>query len=103
MATLTDDVRDEALRGVILSILVHRNLEWVPFSELKVQVARRRGYSPPESDLWFQLRYLAGRAYLETRNPRPGRSDFSLVQVRALSKAVDLVDGRLEADQGVAL
>lgn len=103
MGALVEDVRQEVLRGVILTILAHRNLEWVPFPELRIQAARRYGYSLTDSDLWFQLRYLAGRAYVETRNARPGRSDLSLLQVRAMSKAADLVDGRLEADPGVAI
>jgi hypothetical protein len=101
--TLTDDIRHEAVRGLILTILVQRNLEWVPFPELKVQMARRQGSSLTDSDLWLQLRYLAGGAYVETRNPRPGRSDLSLLQVRAMSKALDLVNGRLEPDKGIAL
>jgi hypothetical protein len=102
VSALVNDVRNEVQRGVILMILVHRNLEWVPFSELRVQMARGQGYPLTESELWFHLRYLSGRSYLETRNPRPGRSDVSLYQVRALPKAVDLLDGRIEKDPGVA-
>ena len=103
MGALTDDVRSEVERGLILTILTRRNLEWVPFSELSAQMERHQGYATSDSQLWFHLRYLAGRAYLETRNPRPGRSDVSLLQVRAMSKAVDLLDGRIAADPGVAV
>lgn len=103
MGALTDDIRSEVERGLILTILAKRNLEWVPFSELSAQVARHQGYRMSDSQLWFHLRYLAGRAYLETHNPRPGRSDISLLQVRAMSKAVDLLDGRIEPDPGVAV
>jgi hypothetical protein len=104
VAALSDDVRHEVQRGVILMILVHRNLEWVPFNELKQQLARGQGYPLTDSELWFHLRYLAspGRGYIETRNTRPGRVDLSLTQVRATSRAVDLLDGRVEADPGVA-
>jgi len=102
MAELTDDVRHEVQRGVILMILTQRELEWVPFSELKVQMARGQGYPLTDPELWFHLRYLAGRGYLETRSTRPGRQDLSLMQVRATSKAVDLLDGRIESDPGVA-
>lgn len=102
MADLTNDIRHEVQRGVILMILVHRNLDWTPFAEVRAQMARGQGYPLTDGELWFHLRYLASRAYVETRNLRPGRSDLSLVQVRATPKAVDLLDGRLQADPGVA-
>jgi hypothetical protein len=102
VGALTDDVRHEVQRGVILMILTHRHLDWVPFSELRVQMARGQGYPLTDAELWFHLRYLASRGYLETRSTRPGRSDLSLTQVRATPKAVDLLDGRSEGDPGVA-
>jgi hypothetical protein len=100
--TLTDDVRHEVQRGVILMILTRRGLEWVPFSELRVQMAHGQGYPLTDQELWLHLRYLAGRSYLETRSTRPGRSDLSLTQARATPKAVDLLDGRIPSDPGVA-
>jgi len=100
--TLTDDVRHEVQRGVILMILTHHDLEWVPFSELKAQMARGQGYPMTDQELWFHLRYLAGRNYVETRSTRPGRSDLSLTQARATPKAVDLLEGRIPNDPGVA-
>lgn len=102
MAALINEVRHEVQRGVILMILVRRNLDWVPFAELRAQMARGQGYPLTDSELWFHLRYLAGRGYLETRNPRPGREDRAIFQVRALAKAVDLLDGRIAGDPGVA-
>jgi hypothetical protein len=102
VAALIDDVRHEVQRGVILMILTHRALDWVPFTELRAQLARGQGYPLTDADLWFHVRYLANRGYLETRNTRPGRSDLSLTQARATPKAVDLLDGRIEADPGVA-
>jgi hypothetical protein len=39
MTALTDDIRHEVQRGVILMILTHRNLEWVPFAEAVVSFA----------------------------------------------------------------
>jgi hypothetical protein len=102
MAGLTDEVRHEVQRGVILMILTNRGLEWVPFTELKVQLARGQGYPMTDQELWFHLRYLTGRSYLETRSTRPGRSDLSLTQARATPKAVDLLDGRIPNDPGVA-
>jgi len=102
MGTLTEDVRHEVQRGVILMILTHRALDWVSFSELRVQLARGQGYPLTDGTLWFHVRYLASRGYVETRSTRPGRNDLSLTQVRATPKAVDLLDGRVEADPGVA-
>jgi hypothetical protein len=83
-------------------ILTHRNLDWVPFIELRVQLARGQGYPLTDAELWFHIRYLTNRGYVETRNTRPGRTDLSLTQVRATTKAVDLLDGRIEADPGIA-
>jgi hypothetical protein len=102
MPALIDDVRHEVQRGVILIILTHRALEWVPFTELRAQLARGQGYPLSENELWFHLRYLENRGCVETRRTRPGRVDVSLMQVRATPKAVDLLDGRIEADPGIA-
>ena len=104
MGALTDDIRHEAQRGVILMILVHRNLDWIPVGELRQQLARGQGYLLTDEDLRFHLAYLAtpGRAYVETRGLRPGRTDSSLTMVRATAKAVDLLDGRIAPDPGVA-
>jgi hypothetical protein len=102
MSALINDVRHEVQRGVILIILVHRNLEWVPLSELRAQMARGQGYALTDAEVWFHLRYLAGRSYVETRNSRPGRIETGIFLVRALPKAVDLLDGRIEGDPGVA-
>ena len=102
MGILSDDVRHEVQRGVILMILAHRCLDWVPFTELKAQLARGQGYPLSDAELWFHVRYLGNRGYLDSRNLRPGRTELSLTQVRATPKAVDLLDGRIEADPGVA-
>jgi len=40
MRDLTDDIRHETQRGVILMILVRRGLDWVPFAELQQQLLR---------------------------------------------------------------
>ncbi|HUI42082.1 MAG TPA: hypothetical protein VL523_08945 [Terriglobia bacterium] len=102
MTTLTNDVRHEVQRGVILIILAHRNLEWVPLSELKAQMARGQGYPLSEEELWFHLRYLESRGYLETRAVRPGRPEFAVMRARAMPKTIDLLDHRIEADPGIA-
>ena len=102
MADLSDDVRHEVQRGVILMILAHRNLEWVPLTELRAQLSRGQGYKLTEEDLWFHLRYLEGRGYLETRSTRPGRNEFALMRARAMPKTIDLLDHRIEPDPGIA-
>ena len=105
MGALTDDIRHETQRGVILLILVHRKLEWVPFNELKQQMARGQGYMLTDHDLRFHLAYLSSpsRGYVEVTGLRPGRNDASLTLTRATAKAVDLLEGRIAADPGVAV
>lgn len=102
MNGITNDVRHEVQRGVILMILAHRNLDWVPLTELRAQMARGQGYPLTDEELWFHLRYLESRGFLETRSLRPGRSDFGLMRARALPKTVDLLDHRIEPDPGIA-
>jgi hypothetical protein len=105
MGALIDDIRHETQRGVIVMILVRRNLEWVPFGELKQQMLRGQGYPLTDEEMRFQLLYLAdaARAYIEMKPLRLGRAEeLQHFQVRATSKAVDLLDGRIPADPGVA-
>jgi hypothetical protein len=105
MGTLADDIRHETQRGVILMILIRRNLDWVPFGELKQQLLRGQGYPLTDDELRFQLLYLADptRAYIEMKPLRLGRSqEPQQLQVRATAKAVDLIDGRILPDPGVA-
>ena len=40
MGGLANEIRDEIIRGVILSVLVKHRLEWVTFGSLRVQVQR---------------------------------------------------------------
>jgi len=105
MGALADDIRHEAQRGVILMILVHRQLDWVPFGELKQQMARGQGYLLTDEDLRYHLAYLSGpsRGYVEVMGLRPGRSEAQLTRVRATAKAVDLLEGRIAPDPGVAV
>jgi hypothetical protein len=102
MVDIAESIRHEVQRGVILLILAHGNMEWVMLTELKMQLARGQGYPMTEEDLWFHLRYLEGRGYLETRGTRPGRTDFALMRARAMPKTIDLLDQRIEPDPGIA-
>jgi hypothetical protein len=105
MRNLTDDIRHETQRGVILMILIRRGLDWVPFGELKQQLLRGQGYPLTDEELCFQLLYLAdsARSYIEVKPLRLGRpQEPELLRVRATAKAVDLIDGRIPKDQGIA-
>jgi hypothetical protein len=102
---LAREFRDEMIRGVILNILVKHCLDWVTFGALRVQVQRGQGLALEEEELRFHLAYLGDseRGYIENKPLRAGRiaTDFSLV--RATARAVDLLDGRIDPDPGVAL
>jgi hypothetical protein len=104
MRKLTDDIRHESQRGVILMILVRRGMGWVPFGELKQQLLRGQGYPLTDEELRFQLLYLAdpARGYIEVKPLRFGPQVPEQLRVRATAKAVDLIDGRIPPDQGVA-
>jgi hypothetical protein len=105
MRDLTDDIRHETQRGVILMILIRRGLDWVPFGELRQQLSRGQGYPLADEELYFQLLYLAdpARGYVEVKPLRSGRpQEREQLRVRATAKAVDLIDGRIPADEGVA-
>jgi hypothetical protein len=99
--SLVEDIKHEAERGLLLNILIYRGLEWVTFSELRKQMMRQ-GAPIEDRDLQFHLEYLRGGEYVEVERLRAGRAKLELVRVRATKKAVDLRDGRLPADPGVA-
>jgi len=101
---LTRQIRDEILRGVILSILIKHRLDWVAFASLRIQVQRGQGYPIEESELKFHLAYLGdpSRGYVESKPVRAGRTAAEYSSVRATAKAVDLRDGRIAADPGIA-
>jgi hypothetical protein len=101
---MTRQIRDEILRGVILSVLIKHRLDWVTFSSLRIQVQRGQGYPIEDSELKFHLAYLGdpARGYIESRPLRSGRTAAEQSCVRATAKGVDLRDGRIAQDPGVA-
>lgn len=102
MREQTEQVRHEVLRGLILRILVLRDLDWVSFIELKLQLVRGQGQTLRDDDsLMFQLRYLSDRGYVELKRLRAGRADIELQCIRATGRAVDYLDGRLPDDPGI--
>jgi len=103
MESLTEDIKHEAERGVMVRILVDWGLEWMPYHELRMQLATRLGYRIPDSELRFQLNYLVQGGYAETKQLRAGRADIELLAVRATVKAVDLLEGRVPQDSGIAV
>ncbi len=103
MDSLTGHVKHEAERGVMLKILVEWGLEWMPYHELRMQLASRLGYRIPDTELRFQLNYLTQGGYAETKQLRAGRSDIELLAIRGTTKAVDLLEGRVAADPGIGV
>jgi hypothetical protein len=101
MKQATEDFAHEAQRGILLLVLIYRGLEWVPWSELRKQMARQ-GYALNDEDLQFHVNYLADGGYLESETLRAGKAKFELKRVRATRRAVDLHDGRIPADAGIA-
>jgi hypothetical protein len=103
MSTLGKQVQREAQRGMLARILVEWRLEWIPWSELRLQFLRRAGHAIPDDDLQFHLNYLSRAGYAETRQLRAARAGLEMTAVRATPKAVDLVEGRIPEDEGVGL
>jgi hypothetical protein len=103
MAEFTQEVQAEAQRGLLLRILVAWRLERVPFRELRIQMLRRLSYIISDQDILFHLKYLEQNGYAKSERLRAGRADYELTTVQATAKAVDLVEGRLAPDPGVAL
>lgn len=103
MTKFSDDIKHEAERGVMLLTLIYRGLDWVPFSELRKQMARQ-GYPLADDELEFHLNYLADGEYveMETLRVRRGAAGMEMQRARATKRAVDLHDGRIPADPGVA-
>ncbi len=103
MKNLSKDIQQEAQRGQIVRILVEWHLEWMPFTELRLQLLRRSGYYVSDEDLQFHVNYLARTGYVEMKLLRAARAGIEMTAVRATPKAVDLIDGRLAEDPGVGL
>ncbi len=103
MKKLSKEIQQEAQRGRIVQILVEWRLEWMPFTELRLQLLRRSGTYVSDEDLQFHVNYLARAGYVETKQLRAARTGIEMTAVRATPKAVDLVDGRIAEDPGVGL
>jgi hypothetical protein len=103
MKNLTEQVQQEAQRGMIVRILVEWRLEWMPFTELRLQILRRAGYAISDDALQFHLNYLSRAGYVDTKQLRAARAGLELTAIRATPKAADLVDGRIAEDPGVGL
>ncbi|HEV3278286.1 MAG TPA: hypothetical protein VG860_15820 [Terriglobia bacterium] len=103
MDSLTNDVKHESERGEILKLLVEWGLEWMPLYEVRAQVASLTGRRLTDDQLRFHLNYLEQSGFAERKLLRSGRAGMELMTVRATSKAVDLVQGRLAPEAGIAL
>lgn len=96
-------IRKERERGLILEILVAFDLDWVDFGELRMQLVRHQHIPISVDGLAFQLSYLRDRGFVEIKRLYAGKSDIEMTAVRATAHAVDLIDGRISEDPGVAL
>jgi len=103
MGSLKQEIRNETERGIIVQTLVDWCLEWVPFREVRLQLMRSAGYPVDVEKVNYHLNYLQQNGYAEVRVLRPARVGLELTTVRATPKAVDLVEGRIAPDPGVAL
>ena len=102
MAPLKQDIRNETERGFILQTLVDWGLEWMPLREVKIQLIRNVGYMVEEAQVEYHLQYLEQAGYAETKTLRAKQVGLQLKAVRGTAKAVDLVEGRIAPDPGVA-
>jgi hypothetical protein len=104
MNSLAREIRDEIIRGVILTVLIKQRLDWMTFGSLRVQLQRGQAFALEESELRFHLAYLgdSARGYIESKPLRAGRGATEFSLVRATAKAVDLLDGRIAPDLGIA-
>lgn len=107
MTRLTDDIRHERERGLIIEVLIEAKLKFIP---LYLLVSMMEGQDWPLGegdpakaleDLNFQLTYLADLGLVERRNPREGKLKLDIQLVRATGKAVDVKDGRIERPTGI--
>jgi len=103
MESLSENIKHEAERGVMVRILVDWGLEWMPYHELRMQLATRLGYRMSESELKFQINYLVQGGYIESKQLRAGRADIELLAIRATVKAVDLLEGHGVQDSGIGV
>jgi hypothetical protein len=100
MRRLIADVEHELERGVILTVLILAGLDWLPIRAVRAQLAGQ-GFFLTDEGLQFHFNYLEQRGYIDRKPLRSGRADLELQTVRATTKAVDLHDGRIPADEGI--
>ncbi|TLY37021.1 MAG: hypothetical protein E6K60_06050 [Nitrospirae bacterium] len=95
MDSLAHEIRDEIVRGVILTVLIKHRLEWITFGSLRVQVQRGQGYSLEENELRFHLAYLGDstRGYVENKSLRASCWTAALLLIPACSSSVDALQG----------
>lgn len=102
MNKLHDDIHHETERGVMLLALILNDLEWMPAKELQRQMIGQGFLDFTTESMRFHLNYCEQKGYVERKSLRGGRLGMELETVRATTKAVDLHDGRIPADPGVA-
>jgi hypothetical protein len=108
MSRLSENDRHRMERKLILQILIAHGMRPLPFFMLNEMLAMQGtelAYGEPERSiraLDFHLTYLSDYGLIERKSLREGRLDLEAQTVRALGKAVDLLDGRIAAIPGIA-
>jgi hypothetical protein len=101
MTKMSDILRYELERGLILMLLIDAQMRPVPNFIL---LGMMEGQGRPLDDmkaLDFHLTYLSDYGLVERKHPREGRINLDVQTVRAVGKAVDLRDGRITPVPGV--
>jgi hypothetical protein len=93
---------------LILQLLIANGMRPIPLFILCNMMAEQGyplAYGEPERSmrvLDFHLTYLADYGMVERKNLREGKLNLQAQTVRALGRAVDLLDGRIEPVPGIA-
>jgi len=101
MTKISNDVRHEIERGMIILLLIDAQLKPVPLYIL-MGMMEGQGWALDDVEaLDFHLTYLSDYGLVERKNPRAGKLQLDIQTVRAMGKAVDLRDGRITPIPGV--
>ncbi|HEV2424300.1 MAG TPA: hypothetical protein VGZ29_05680 [Terriglobia bacterium] len=104
MAEQISTAQHEIERGRILQILLVRYPDSLSFADLKLHLVRQGCVIEPgrmgDRVMAFHLAYLKDRGYVALEKLRAG--DVEMGTARLTARGVDLMDGRIERDSGVA-
>ncbi|HZP02854.1 MAG TPA: hypothetical protein VFD30_21570 [Terriglobia bacterium] len=98
----TDIRHKELIRGKLLYYLklIYPNSATLPLLQGELDIF---GYPVPLEDLNFHIAYLIEKGYVAADNVRGPHSNRRIALVKITAKGIDLLDGRLAADEGIYL